>query len=201
VAQQGMDAVKDELYNPLKHLVFGGSLSGKNFSPAGTANGVYVNTDYKAWKLKSKKSAKQHGLNLYLCTEQTETINTWMQSLALLKKEALANKNAFSQSQQWWAAFWNRSFIQINNADTSSKAWQVGRNFQLFRYMLACNAHGEWPTKFNGGLLTVDPVYTDKNELTPDYRNWGGGLHTAQNQRLVYFPMIKMVIGTCCNRN
>ena len=57
--------------------------------------------------------------------------------------------------------------------------------------MLACNAHGAWPTKFNGGLLTVDPVYTDKNELTPDYRNWGGGLHTMQNQRLVYFPMIK----------
>ncbi len=58
--------------------------------------------------------------------------------------------------------------------------------------MLACNAHGIWPTKFNGGLLTVDPVFTDTaHKLTPDYRNWGGGLHTAQNQRLVYFPMIK----------
>jgi hypothetical protein len=58
--------------------------------------------------------------------------------------------------------------------------------------MLACNAHGTWPTKFNGGLLTVDPVFTDKgNPLTPDYRNWGGGLHTMQNQRLVYYPMIK----------
>ncbi|CAF4479197.1 unnamed protein product [Rotaria sp. Silwood2] len=58
--------------------------------------------------------------------------------------------------------------------------------------MLALNAHSEWPTKFNGGLLTVDPVFTDTaNKLTPDYRNWGGGLHTAQNQRLVYFPMIK----------
>jgi hypothetical protein len=46
--------------------------------------------------------------------------------------------------------------------------------------------------KFNGGLFTVDPVYTDTSfKLTPDYRNWGGGLHTAQNQRLVYFPMIK----------
>jgi hypothetical protein len=58
--------------------------------------------------------------------------------------------------------------------------------------MLACNAFGKWPTKFNGGLLTVDPVFTDTfNRLTPDYRNWGGGLHTAQNQRLVYFPMIR----------
>jgi hypothetical protein len=58
--------------------------------------------------------------------------------------------------------------------------------------MLACNAHGVWPTKFNGGLFTVDPVFTDTaHKLTPDYRNWGGGLHTMQNQRLVYFPMIK----------
>ena len=58
--------------------------------------------------------------------------------------------------------------------------------------MLASNAHGAWPTKFNGGLFTVDPAYTDTaHKLTPDYRNWGGGLHTAQNQRLVYFPMIK----------
>ena len=58
--------------------------------------------------------------------------------------------------------------------------------------MLGMNAHGKWPTKFNGGLFTVDPVFTDTaNKLTPDYRNWGGGSHTAQNQRLVYFPMIK----------
>ncbi len=38
---------------------------------------------------------------------------------------------------------------------------EIGRNYQLFRYMLALNAKGTWPTKFNGGLLTVDPVYTD----------------------------------------
>jgi hypothetical protein len=58
--------------------------------------------------------------------------------------------------------------------------------------MLACNASSSWPTKFNGGLLTVDPFFTDTSlKLTPDYRNWGGGLHTMQNQRLVYFPMIK----------
>ncbi|MCH5687003.1 hypothetical protein LWM68_23680 [Niabella sp. W65] len=26
---------------------------------------------------------------------------------------------------------------------------------------------------------------------TPDHRNWGGGTFTAQNQRLVYWPMLK----------
>jgi hypothetical protein len=193
VAQQGMDAVKDQLYNPLKRLAFGGSLWGKNFSPAGTYDSVYVNTDYRGWKLKSNKTANQHTLKLYLYTAQVENIETWKQSLDSLQKVVYANARiAFGRSQQWWREFWNRSFIQIDRSNVNSKAWQVGRNYQLFRYMLACNAFGKWPTKFNGGLLTVDPVFTDtSNRLTPDYRNWGGGLHTAQNQRLVYFPMIR----------
>ncbi len=119
--------------------------------------------------------------------------SVWKASLDSLEKETAANEaSAFKRTQQWWQQFWARSFIIINNNDTSSSEWQTGRNFQLFRYMLACNAKGEWPTKFNGGLFTVDPVYTDTAaKLTPDFRNWGGGLHTAQNQRLVYFPMIK----------
>jgi hypothetical protein len=193
VEQQGMDAVKDQLYNPLRQLAFGGAFGGKNFSPAGTYEGVYVNTDYKGWKLKSKSASKQHSVELYLHTAQVESIETWKRSLDSLTKTVTTNsKKVAINTKQWWTQFWNRSFIQIDPANSQSKAWEVGRNFQLFRYMLACNAHGTWPTKFNGGLLTVDPVFTDSlNKLTPDYRNWGGGLHTAQNQRLVYFPMIK----------
>jgi len=191
VAQQGMDSVKDQLYNPLRRLAFGGSFSGNNFSPAGTYQSTYVDTDFKGWNLKSKSSSKQHSLKLYLYTRQVEDIETWKRSLDSLEKVAADIKTTYEKSQQWWQQFWSRSFIIIN-ADSGSKEWRVGRNYQLFRYMLACNAHGIWPTKFNGGLLTVDPVYTDtSNKLTPDYRNWGGGLHTAQNQRLVYFPMIK----------
>ena len=58
VTQQGMDAVKNQLYNPLKNLAFGGLLSGANFIAAGNIEGVYVNTDFKGWKLKSKQAAK-----------------------------------------------------------------------------------------------------------------------------------------------
>jgi Domain of unknown function (DUF5703) len=192
VAQQGMDAVKEQLYDPLKNLAFGGSFNGKNFVAAGTYNSEYTGTDYKGWKLKSSTTAKQHSLNLCLHTAQVENIETWKQGLASVKRSASDNKAEFSKTRQWWTEFWNRSFIRIDESNINSKSWEVGRNFQLFRYMLACNAHGAWPTKFNGGLFTVDPVYTDTTfKLTPDYRNWGGGLHTAQNQRLVYFPMIK----------
>jgi len=193
VAQQGMDVVKDQLYNPLKQLAFGGAFTGKGFVPAGTYEGNYVNTDYKGWTVRSAAASKQHELSLYLYSVQVADINIWKHSLDSLQNAMSANKKfADIKTRQWWQQFWNRSFVNIDDANTNSKAWEVGRNFQLFRYMLALNANGTWPTKFNGGLLTVDPVFTDtSNRLTPDYRNWGGGLLTAQNQRLVYFPMIK----------
>jgi hypothetical protein len=154
VAQQGMDAVKEQLYNPLKNLAFGGSFNGKNFIAAGTYISEYAGTDCKGWKLKSLTASKQHSLNLYLHTAQVENIETWKQELASIKKSVLEDKASFTKTQQWWKEFWNRSFIRIDESNTNSKSWEVGRNFQLFRYMLACNAHGSWPTKFNGGLFT-----------------------------------------------
>ena len=191
VQQQGLLAVKDQLYNPLKNLAFGGLLFGADFVPAGNTEGVYVDTDFKGWKLKSKSTSRKHRLKLLLVTEQVKDYHEWLEKIKTVKSKS-QDKNAIAKTQQWWQQFWSRSFIRLNGSDTSSAAWKVGRNFQLFRYMLACNAHSAWPTKFNGGLFTVDPVFTNPdNKLTPDYRNWGGGVHTAQNQRLVYFPMIK----------
>jgi hypothetical protein len=193
VSQQGMEAVKSQLYNPLSRLVFGGLLTGKNFKTAGTYEGTYIDTDFKGWRLKSIKPAKVHSLNLYLHTAQVDEVKIWKRSLDSISNEVNASsKNSLERSQKWWQQFWSRSFIHIDKTNTGSRNWEVGRNFQLFRYMLACNARGSWPTKFNGGLFTVDPVFTDTaHRLTPDYRNWGGGLHTMQNQRLVYFPTIK----------
>lgn len=189
VRQQGMDAVKSQLYDPLKDLAAGGLLFGPGFREAGSDTGTYVHTDFRAWKL-AASPAKQHHLYLALHDEQSADINTWQASLRQLQSQALGDRTAADRSIQWWKQFWQRSFININGTHQDS-AWMMGRNYQLFRYMLACNARGKWPTKFNGGLFTVDPVYTDKSTLTPDFRNWGGGLHTAQNQRLVYFPMIR----------
>ena len=46
-----------------------------------------------------------------------------------------------------------------------------------------------------GGLPPAQAsLYLRKNSqypFTPDHRNWGGGTFTAQNQRLVYWPMLK----------
>jgi hypothetical protein len=95
-------------------------------------------------------------------------------------------------SADWWKDFWQRSFVRIDPGQQDKESWKVGRNYQLFRYMLACNLKGEAPTKFNGGLFTFDPRHVREDRpFTPDFRNWGGGTFTAQNHRLVYFGMLK----------
>ena len=70
----------------------------------------------------------------------------------------------------------------------------MGRNYALFRYMLASGLNGREPILFNGGALTFDPLFADKKfkgrGYTPDHRQWGGAL-TAQNQRCMYRPMLK----------
>jgi hypothetical protein len=148
VTQQGLDSINDQLYNPLKNLIFGGVFRGKDFIPANDTEGDYNGTDFKGWKLKSKKPVKQYSITLILHTQQATNFGEWLQGLkrSLLRAD---DKDAFSKTQQWWKEFWNRSFIRINESDTSSVAWKVGRNFQLFRYILARNANSESPTKFN----------------------------------------------------
>ena len=195
VRQQGMDSVKDQLFNPIKDLTFGGSMQGKGMKAGGTVIGKYRDTDFKGWILKSERAARSHEIIVHLHTAQTATLEEWKTGLqTLVTKTAYANSTTKKKTQAWWKQFWDRSFIFIDpsNGNEQSQTWRIARNYQLFRYMLACNAYGNYPTKFNGGLLIYDPVFIDtSNHFTPDFRNWGGGVHTAQNQRLVYFPMIR----------
>jgi hypothetical protein len=195
VEQQGLDHVKDQLWNPLKNLTFGGKMSGSNMIAAGTAQGKYADTEFKGWKMVSIRPSRSQHLRVYLHTDNTPDVDSWKAGLNKIVSEAgAAQKTAFTKTQAWWKEFWERSYIVVNHAkaDPSSEAWQVGRNYQLFRYQLGCNAYGKYPTKFNGGLFTYDPSYVnEKLPFTPDHRNWGGGTHTAQNQRLVYFPMFR----------
>jgi hypothetical protein len=195
VTQQGLDPVKSQLWNPLKNLTFGGRMSGEQMKPAGTTSGKYADTPYQGWKLQSIKPVRKNHLQIFLHIDESPSVNEWKRGLASIEKEAIsAQKTAAQKTQSWWTDFWNRSYISINpdKPDPKSPEWQVGRNYQLFRYQLACNAYGNYPTKFNGGLFTFDPSYVDQNlPFTPDHRNWGGGTHTSQNQRLVYFPMFK----------
>lgn len=203
VAQQGMENVKSQMMNPLKHLTFGGYLFGDNLEYTGTTDNIYAGTDYRAWNFRSSKISRKEQFCIVLHTEQTATVEQWEQDLQInLQRIAPQGKISSKivsqdkkQTRLWWNAFWQRSFIEPigdteNKNDSNIK--EITRNYTLFRYMLGCNAYGSVPTKFNGGLFTFDPCHIDeKQAFTPDYRKWGGGTMTAQNQRLVYWPMLK----------
>lgn len=161
VSQQGLDSLKHTLYNPIANLTFGGRLSGLD-----------------------GKEKKRHHFTIVMADTQ-QGVEAWRQMIdqTASKIRLAEDKKA---SRKWWNGFWQRSYIH-----SDGEAATLTRNYTLFRYLLGCNAHSTWPTKFNGGLFTFDPAQVDSTyQYTPDFRRWGGGTHTAQNQRLVYWPML-----------
>ena len=158
--------------------------------------GRYASTDYSGWMYVTKFPKRTLHLQIIMANVQGTEQDF---SDAIAATEKLISRNADRQaSRQWWNEFWQRSYVEatVPRAIPSASATPAAliRNYNLFRYMLGCNALSQWPTKFNGGLFTFDPEYVneaDEYRLSPDFRNWGGGVHTAQNQRLVYWPMLK----------
>ncbi len=170
VKREFLEEIKNQIYNPISGLRMEGAMKTTGFIYKGTREGNYADTDYLAWDFSGEM--KKGGLSIILgkasCTA------------AISKK----------RSALWWHQYWQRSWIQTDNKEAA----EIIRNYELFRYMLGCNAYGQWPTKFNGGLFTFDPKFVaspTEERYTPDYRKWGGGTMTAQNQRLVYWPMLK----------
>ena len=173
VERERMTSVKDQLYNPIGGLLMQGEMQADGFRFVGTSLGTYASTDYKSWNFRNDH-LKESTISIALNAQPSPLT-------ANLSK---------TRSAQWWHDYWQRSWIQVDTDDEAART--MVRNYELMRYMLGCNAYGAWPTKFNGGLFTFDPVYVDSTAtFTPDYRKWGGGTMTAQNQRLVYWPMLK----------
>ena len=201
--QQGLTHLMDSLYNPLEQLTFGGRLSGGDLVYKGKRNGVYQSTPYVAWCYTSGVARRNHHFQVTLNTAQS-SFEEWEEGLVQTEKSVELVKNR-KQTRKWWNEFWNRSYIYLDDAgqlanphgldaddlslvDPADSLAVAVRNYTLFRYMLGCNAYSKWPTKFNGGLFTFDPVWVNPDmAFTPDFRRWGGGTHTAQNQR----PMLK----------
>ena len=190
VSQQGLEEYKGTLYNPLRGNTFGLWLAGDGLTPQNITSGQYVNTNYTSWSLSS--TGPRYTFNLTISVHQniTDSQEDWQTQLETLIQ---APRRYRSDTLEWWHSFWNRSHIFINaDSNATGVPYQVGRNYNLFRFMLACNAYGEWPTRFNGGLFTFDPYFVDDSlPYSPDFRRWSGGTFTAQNQRLLYWPMLK----------
>lgn len=185
VNKEGLDSVKSQLYNPIGNLKMKGEISAPGFTFLDETYGIYASTPYKAYNFAAQRVKKSLIAISLAVGDQKDAAGFGGQPRLVDRGNHAKTAKA---SRQWWHEFWQRSWIKT----TSPEAKEMVRNYELFRFMLGCNAFGAWPSKFNGGLFTFDPVYEDeKAPFTPDYRKWGGGTMTAQNQRLVYWPMLK----------
>ncbi|MBR0049235.1 MAG: hypothetical protein IJP74_07960 [Prevotella sp.] len=183
VERERMSSVKDQLYNPIGNMLMQGVMQADGFRFVGTSLGTYASTDYKSWNFRND-NLEESTIRIAFAPQCTGRFSRPE------SHSPLTSHLSKARSAQWWHNFWQRSWIQVDTDDEAAKT--MVRNYELMRYMLGCNAYGQWPTKFNGGLFTFDPVYVDSTAtFTPDYRKWGGGTMTAQNQRLVYWPMLK----------
>ena len=193
VAYEHLDAIKDSLYNPIGGLEMKGEMWAPGFHYAGTTKGEYAGTDYQAWNYSCddlRSSCIIIDLRYLRHQLYEDTVVDGCGTVGPYAFPNLKVSDSYKRSARWWHQYWQRSWIVSDTPNDSLQA--MLRNYELMRYMLGCNAKGEWPTKFNGGLFTFDPVYVDTTmAFTPDYRKWGGGTMTAQNQRLVYWPLLK----------
>ncbi len=184
--QQGLGHLKEAMFNPLKNLVSGGKLISKQLVFSSISDGIYGNTDFKAWNFSTLSPTRKLQFSIVLHNGQYKDIGLWKNNLNEIATSVNPQKDRKS-TLAWWNSLYDLSFIRMNG-----EAAHLAHNYRLMRYMLACNARGNYPMKFNGGLFTFDPVWVDSTQaFTPDYRKWGGGTFTAQNQRLLYWPMLK----------
>ena len=191
---QGLGQYVEQMENPQKDRIMGGLLDFGCLQYTGIEVGRYLDTPYTAYVYTAEEPLQQWHWQIALAAVQEKNVRRFLERLGSKLKAPATEDTA----QQWWQAYFEKSYICIDRKHPGSQPWRIGRNYNLFRFMLGLNASGEWPTKFNGGLLTFDPALVGPNEwkkealhYTPDYRLWGGGSHTIQNQRLVYWPMLR----------
>ncbi len=201
IKEQRAESFRESIVDPLRNLTSGGMMYADGLVSSVADSGVYMATPYSSLELKSESPLKEMDLRVAIRIEQDETLDQWMEQLGRLAAKTKSTASADRrQSLTWWKEFWDRSYICINsdmdpveaaNADVKkdmdAAAWQVGRNYQLFRYMLGCTRGAHHPVLFNGGIFNVD----NPNGQLPEYRNWQGCEFMAQNQRLVYWPLLK----------
>ena len=193
VNQQNLTSIRDELDNPQRDYVFGGIMAGSALQYVAERMHRYAGINCRQYWYRLLPAGDE-GIHVAFCACNA-SLQEWYERVEQLSLVQSKRVDARETALSWWKQYWARSYVEINSeCGSDDSGFQIARNYTLMRYMLGCNAYGSYPTKFNGGLFTTDPVYWNGpkyTDETPDYRRWGGGSFTAQNQRLVYWPMLK----------
>lgn len=185
IAKNHVEKIADAVPDPMANHTWGGRLTGEGFVAAGSGEAENEGQRTTAFAIATKEAVRKFDLQATLRIAQDSSLEGWKRELTAL--EARGRQNAAADREKtraWWREFWDRSHIVINPGKSAADpAWEVGRNYQLFRAMLGVNRSGKMPTLFNGGPFLM--------EANPNERQWGHAGFTAQNQRLVHWPMLK----------
>lgn len=181
LTNQNLGDLVGEYSDPLIHLTFGGSISGKGLEAK------------DAQTLVTSNSVNELHIRIHALTAQTQTQEEWVDQLAVQRSavEGRSLEDTRQEHEAWWADFWGRSHILVRgNADAEN----VTRAYVLQRWIQAGAGRGAYPIKFNGSLFTVAGQERDRevsgiDEKGPDYRRWGG-CYWFQNTREPYWAML-----------
>jgi hypothetical protein len=185
ISQNKVEELAALIPDPMAKRTMGGRFAGRGFVADGLGEGSYDGIPFRFAKLKSATPLREFDLRASLRIAQDSTPEQWQTQAEKLDVASRRTVKAdWKVTTAWWREFWNRSRIVINpGKGPEDPAWRVGRNYQLFRAMLASNRTGEFPTLFNGGHFLC--------EGDTDRRNWAFCQFMSQNQRLVYWPMLR----------
>lgn len=186
--QQGMTEFAQVIPDPLSKLTLGGRIDASGLVAADTVSAQFNNLPTKVCAMKTAVPVGQLDLTMTFRMEQDASIAAWETALQSSARSAQKNiKASRDAALAWWSEFWNRSYIAIQPKPgippVEDKPWLAARNYALVRYMLAANSSGRAMTLFNGGTFTCTG--------NPDSRHWDKTQFMAQNQRLVYWPMLR----------
>ena len=185
---QGMADYAKSIPDPLSRLTLGGRLDAPGLIPLPDSKGKFNNLDTQVTSAATATAVSGINLTFTLRMEQDESLAAWQAALAASAAEATAaTRENRAAALDWWNQFWGRSHISIAADPAQDRGqdlpWLTGRNYQLVRYTLAANTSGRAMTLFNGGVFACSG--------NPDKRNWDYCQFMAQNQRLVYWPMLR----------
>lgn len=173
---QSLDPFAHLVPDPILHRTFGGVMTAPGFSHEGG----------KA--LKSSAPVTRFALRFATHSAVTASPAAWEKQVAEIAASSAGAAAAEAATAAWWNEFWNRSWVFVEGDKLDSKVpapadredgeptapSAVTQAFVLQRWMAACGGRGNFPTKFNGSIFTVDPEFTDpKQRFNPDWRRWG----------------------------
>jgi hypothetical protein len=194
---------EDAVYDVTTKRICGGAIAVEG----GISNITDTNVRWQFWDGKawtgSTSVSKDQVIAMRLGVEMNGDPNQWQADAKALLSPEVRTK-AKNDELKSWDEFWSRSYIKINlDKGSDDSGFLIGRNYQLFRYMLACNRDGELPLLFNGGIFTVDNIpgritgnnndelpISEGEPITPDFRRWMGCRFMSQNQRWLGWPTL-----------